>query len=40
MELDQKFDAKKIELGIKQHLSGLDLEKMIFDSQEKTEKIM
>ncbi|WP_299292155.1 isoleucine--tRNA ligase [Nitrosopumilus sp.] len=38
MELDSKFDAKKIESDVKQYINSIDLEKQIFAS-DKPEKI-
>ena len=40
MQLLKEFDSKKIESEIKNYISGLELEKMIFDSSEKAKKIM
>ncbi|MDX1533450.1 MAG: class I tRNA ligase family protein, partial [Nitrosopumilaceae archaeon] len=40
MELQKEFDTKKIEAQVRTHLSSVDLQKMIFDSSEKDEKIM
>ena len=41
MELGKKFDLKNIELVIQEHQSKFDLEKMIFESKDKSkEKIM
>jgi len=40
MELEKQFDSKKIEKQIKDHLSNIDLEKKIFESSEKNQKIM
>jgi isoleucyl-tRNA synthetase len=40
MELEKQFDSKKIEKLIKDHLSHIDLEKKIFESSEKNQKIM
>ncbi len=40
MDLEKQFDSKKIEKQIKDHLSNIDLEKKIFESPEKNEKIM
>ena len=39
MQLDTDFNPKKIEEVVKEQLSGLDLEKLIFESQNKTKKI-
>ncbi len=39
MQLSTDFDPKKIEDEVKNQLSGLDLEKLIFESQNKTKKI-
>ena len=38
MELEKQFDSKKIEQQIKDYLSSIDLEKLIFDSPEKIKK--
>ena len=40
MELEKQFDSKKIEKQIKDYLSNIELEKKIFDSTEKNQKIM
>ncbi len=40
MEVSQDFDAKKIEAEIKNHLLSIDLEKLIFESSDKTKKIL
>ncbi len=40
MQLSKEFNSKKIEQEIKNYLSDLDLQKMIFDSSEKDQKIM
>ena len=40
MQLSKEFNAKKIEDEIKQNLSKIDLQKVIFDSPEKNQKIM
>ena len=40
MELQKEFDSKKIENEVREHLSNTDLEKLIFESEEKNEKIM
>ena len=40
MELTNEFDLKKIERMTKEHVSKLDLQKMIDDSSDKREKIM
>ena len=40
MQLSKEFDSKKIEQEIKNYHSNLDLRKMIFDSSEKSKKIM
>ncbi len=39
MQLSTDFDPKKIEAEVKNQLSSLDLEKLIFESQNKTKKI-
>src|SRR5579872_2641974 len=39
MQLSTDFNPKKIEDEVKEQLSGLDLEKLIFESQNKTKKI-
>jgi len=38
MELNSKFDAKAIELEIKEYVKSIDIEKLIFES-DKPEKI-
>ena len=40
MELTSKFDLKEIERLAKEHVSKIDLQKMIDDSSDKREKIM
>lgn len=40
MELQKEFDSKKIENEVREHLSTIDLEKLIFESEEKDQKIM
>ncbi len=40
MELSKDFDSKKIEEQVRNHLSDLDLQKMIFESSEKNQEIM
>jgi isoleucyl-tRNA synthetase len=40
MQLDKQFDSKKIEREIKDYLDDFDLNKMIFDSSQKDQKIM
>ena len=40
MQLSQEFNAKKIEEEIKQNISKIDLQKAIFDSPKKNQKIM
>ena len=40
MELQKEFDSKKIENEVREHLSNIDLEKLIFESEEKDQKIM
>jgi len=40
MEQAKEFDAKKIEEQIRDYLGKFDLEKMIFESKEKDQKIM
>lgn len=40
MEISTKFDAKSIEVQIKDHVKKINLEKMIFESTDKKEKIM
>ena len=40
MQLSKEFNSKKIEQEIKNYYSNLDLRKMIFDSSEKSKKIM
>ena len=40
MELEKQFDSKKIEKQIKNYLSDIELEKKIFDSSNKQQKIM
>ena len=38
-ERGEKFDSKKIENEVREYLSGIDLEKQIFESEEKDQKI-
>ncbi|MGH2612920.1 MAG: class I tRNA ligase family protein, partial [Rhabdochlamydiaceae bacterium] len=38
MQISSEFDPKKIEGEVKQQLSGVDLEKLIFESPNKTKK--
>lgn len=40
MQLDKQFDSKKIEKQIKDYLEDVDLNKMVFDSSQKDQKIM
>ena len=40
MELSKDFDSKKIEEQVRNYLSDLDLQKMIFESAEKNQEIM
>ena len=40
MDLEKQFDSKKIEKQIKDHPSKIDLEKKIFESSDKNQKIM
>ena len=40
MQLAKEFNSKKIEEEVKAYLANLDLQKMIFDSDEKDQKIM
>lgn len=40
MEITSRFDAKSIESQIRENIANIDLEKMIFESKEKNEKIM
>jgi len=40
MHLEKEFDLKKIEGKVKKHLENIDLEKLIFESKEKSQKIM
>ena len=40
MQLTKEFDLKKIEGEIKKHLENIDVEKLIFESKEKSQKIM
>ncbi len=40
VEIVKEFDSKKIEGEVRKYLSNIDLQKMIFESQEKGEKIM
>ena len=40
MQLEKQFDSKKIENEIKDYLSKIDLQKMIFESSKKDHKIM
>ena len=40
MELAKEFNAKRIESEIRDHISKLNLEKMIFDSPEKSKRVM
>ena len=40
MDLEKQFDSKKIESTIKDYLSDIDLEKKIFESPQKNQKIM
>src|SRR5574342_1304379 len=39
MEISSEFNAKKIEKEIRNHLSPIDLQKLIFESPDKTKKI-
>ena len=38
MEISPEFNAKKIEEEIRNHLSPIDLQKLIFESEDKTKK--
>ncbi|MFB5630222.1 MAG: class I tRNA ligase family protein, partial [Nitrosopumilaceae archaeon] len=40
MKLEKQFDSKKIEKIVKEYISEVDLEKLIFDSPKKDQKIM
>ncbi len=40
MHLEKEFDLKKIEGKVKKHLENIDLEKLIFESKEESQKIM
>ncbi|MEX0910506.1 MAG: hypothetical protein WDZ43_00030, partial [Nitrosopumilaceae archaeon] len=40
MELSHDFNAKQIEDQVRNSLSSLDLQKLIFESRDKTKKIV
>ena len=40
MQLDKQFDSKKIEKNVKDYTSGINLQKLIFESAQKNQKIM
>ena len=40
MQLAKEFDLKKIEGEMKKHLENIDVEKLIFESKEKSQKTM